>query len=482
MKARIFIIFSCCLLLLGCGESTISVAPGDAPVFRLDSGTSFLEPVAGETIFIRGHASDDVELASIEILIPAWSLKKTIDLSERKIKEYDLDYKFKTPDDASEEDVEFTIVVMDVGGQKTAFRYQLSATGDKTAPVLYANKDILSELQDVYTIVSNVDLTYDLRIDVVDDRGLKNLALSCEKLVLDRVVRICGTEYSLAEPVALKAGGEYEFYVSSEDMKGNKTEKTFRILVNNIPTYPVMYLADVDTDEELNSDLFGVPMLVDKTSDYTYSGKYYSEKENTEVRFLTNPATFSELTFGESAVNKGTLVSGRSVVDVTPIVLPKAGQYYQIDMDLAKSKVSVKEIDPGVNPNENVEIAIFPWYSPFVFPVGTTVNKLTFITDDYVMKKNERNSYLHSIDCLIKKNDEGQLLEFYFTNRSAWYPCWRFDATNNANLETITYCPDKTVKGAASKFVYNAPSEAWYTFSLDTYLNRIKAVPRIENQ
>lgn len=471
------------MLLCSCESSEESIESGNVPVFSLDAENSLLEPVAGGMMYIRGKAADDVGLLSVEIQIPTWQLKKNIDLADRKIKEYDLDYKFKAPDDATDEDVEFTVIVTDLGGLKTVCRYYISATGDNEAPLLYSDKNIMLELLDSYTIVSSADVDYDFRVDVVDNKGLKSLTVACENLNLNRTVGISGTEFSFVEPLKLTSDAVYTLKVVAEDLKGNKTEKRVQIAVANLPNYPKMYLADVDTDKDLNTDLFGVPMLIDKTGDYTFSAKYYAEKAGAEVRFLTDKTTFSEMTFGESATENGVLVSGTSAANVPPIILPKANQYYQVDIDLVKKIVKTKEINPGANPHENITVAIFPWYDPFIFPIGTTVNKLTFLTEDYVLQKNPQNSYMRSIDCQIKTSSATSgKIEFYFTNKDAWYPCWRFDATNQDNLETVTYCPDKNTKGNASKMDYTLSGDAWYTFYLDTYLNRIKAVPKVQNE
>lgn len=39
-----------------------------------------------------------------------------------------------------------------------------------------------------------------------------------------------------------------------------------------------MYLADVATAEELNSDIFGVPMVIEHTGEYQYKANYYCQK------------------------------------------------------------------------------------------------------------------------------------------------------------------------------------------------------------
>ena len=48
-----------------------------------------------------------------------------------------------------------------------------------------------------------------------------------------------------------------------------------------------MYLADVATVEELNSDIFGVPMVINHTGEYQYRARYYNKAAGTEIFLLT---------------------------------------------------------------------------------------------------------------------------------------------------------------------------------------------------
>lgn len=52
-----------------------------------------------------------------------------------------------------------------------------------------------------------------------------------------------------------------------------------------------MYLADVATAEELNSDIFGVPMVIEHTGEYQYKANYYCQKAGTKIFFLPQRVT-----------------------------------------------------------------------------------------------------------------------------------------------------------------------------------------------
>ena len=61
------------------------------------------------------------------------------------------------------------------------------------------------------------------------------------------------------------------------DNLGNVTSTNSVINVSELPDFQKMYLADVETAAELTSDLYGVPMLIERTGEYQY-------KPNTTTR------------------------------------------------------------------------------------------------------------------------------------------------------------------------------------------------------
>ena len=65
-----------------------------------------------------------------------------------------------------------------------------------------------------------------------------------------------------------------------------------------MPDFPKMYLADVATVEELNSDIFGVPMVINHTGEYQYRARYYNKAAGTEIFFLPQKTDFTPICFG----------------------------------------------------------------------------------------------------------------------------------------------------------------------------------------
>lgn len=118
-----------------------------------------------------------------------------------------------------------------------------------------------------------------------------------------------------------------------------------------IEDYPKMYLADVDTDEELNSDIFGVPMVINRTAENQYEARYYNKTANTGIYFIPRKESFGPICFG-AGDNIGTLAYGSSTADVQPIVLETAGVYYKINIDTKNLTYSTETytIDEALNP------------------------------------------------------------------------------------------------------------------------------------
>ena len=75
--------------------------------------------------------------------------------------------------------------------------------------------------------------------------------------------------------------------LTAVDARGNQTVTNSTISVSEMPDFPKMYLADVATVEELNSDIFGVPMVINHTGEYQYRARYYNKAAGTEIFLLT---------------------------------------------------------------------------------------------------------------------------------------------------------------------------------------------------
>ena len=94
-----------------------------------------------------------------------------------------------------------------------------------------------------------------------------------------------------------------------------------------MPDFPKMYLADVATVEELNSDIFGVPMVINHTGEYQYRARYYNKAAGTEIFFLPQKTDFTPICFGLDPEDNTKLTDDPETAK--PIVLDEAGVYYE---------------------------------------------------------------------------------------------------------------------------------------------------------
>ena len=128
--------------------------------------------------------------------------------------------------------------------------------------------------------------------------------------------------------------------MTAVDARGNETTTTSTINVSEMPDFSKMYLADVKTVEELNSDVFGVPMLINHTGEFQYRARYYNKAAGTEIFFLPQKTDFTPICFGLDPEDNLKLTDDPETAK--PIVLDKAGVYYELDINVKDATYSMR--------------------------------------------------------------------------------------------------------------------------------------------
>lgn len=459
---NVVILFLSVFLLYSCkNEETFT---GDAPNFVLNVETSQLEPVPGTYMYIRGVAQASNSLESVRIKIEDWELDKTITMKSDDIKTYDVDYKFMAPDDVdSEKNAEINVMVTDKAGLQTQYQFFASATGDNSAPEIFANKNIRLQLPEFYEVVSTGATTdFNLEFDAVDEKMLKEISVVCEDINYSKQISVHAMDYHFVDKLSLTESKQYIIGITATDNDGNKVKKELSVMLG-LKDYDVMYFADVNTDEELNSDLYGIPMEAVKEGNYIFSATYYNRNANTEVRFLTDETTFTQTTFGLD--EEGKLTSGSNTTDVKPVVLPKANQYYKVTLNLIDMTVTANEVTPPVDPNSQTKVGLLKGSSGWLDNPGW--NPLHAIE----LTKCASNTYLMWTE--LEVNSSHRRLDFTFTGvgNNTWNPQFRF----RSSIEPDIVVPGKD--GALCQFPYSITQNTTYRFYLDTYALRSWAVP-----
>lgn len=368
MKKKLLSLIAIGAMLAGltaCNDNDVVVVDDQAPVAALEA--DHLRTEAGHSINVKGTLTDNDGLKSVELYCPDLFLKKTIDLldiyPDSLIKTYNLDYTYKIERYNPADKYEIAVTVTDVLGHETPNTVLVTLDGDLTAPSFPTAPSaettvLLNEGQDTYfdlefVATDNVGLDY-VQVEInTYDLATKELGESLENY--PRTFDCYGEDtYEFSESVLMPEAGVYMVTITAYDLPAQNNEvrsKTVSGLVNVAGgvDFAKMYLADVPASE-LTTDVFGVPMRVDKVGECQYRARYYNEKANTEIYFLAQKGSYSPICYGIDPTDDSKLIN--SPGNVKPIVLPEAGKYYEINYntDSGEYDFATYEVADYMNP------------------------------------------------------------------------------------------------------------------------------------
>ncbi|GAO28057.1 hypothetical protein [Geofilum rubicundum] len=237
-----------------------------------------------------------------------------------------------------------------------------------------------------------------------------------------------------------------------------------------------LYLADVATDAQLVSDLFGVPMLISKTAPYNFEGKYYAEAPGTEIRFIPQTSSFHPHCYGLDPDDPDKLINDPERAE--PIVLEEIG-YYRVKLDLQNRTYSVESYVPADDyfmpkkefPDDEDYISS-TYYGDLGmvgkgFPEYPDQNWATWASIPF--DRDPENNYR-----FYKTLDMEGTVEMIFQPEHPWgwwpEPFWRFDRSVD---------PERTVPNGGDNLNMDVPERTTYQVVFDSHLNRAKAI-RVE--
>lgn len=312
---------------------------GLAPVMTL--ATEHIESGAGHQFTIEGNLEDKDGIATVRLKCPDLQLDKTIDLIDiygEPKPSYALKYAFNLKKNEIGETFVIKVTVADVGGRVTEKDVLITMDGDFALPTFTAAPD------HEVTVLLKAETTYKLSFAVTDDRALDYVLVNIAGVegMTNRKIDAGGKSvFTFAEKFTLPGVVKnYDVNIKAVDKKGNETMTTSVIKVSEMPDFPKMYLSDVTTPEELNNDIFGVPMLINHTGPYKYTARYYNQKAGTQIFFLPQKTDFAPICFGLDPDNNNRLTDDPE--SAKPIVLDKVGVYYEIMLDVKASTYSMR--------------------------------------------------------------------------------------------------------------------------------------------
>ena len=311
---------------------------GKNPEFSIEKPVIGSRP--GQTLHITGIVKDADGLSHITLECLPLYLDKRIDLltiyGEAK-ETYDLDYKITSDLTEAGDKFEVLLSAFDVLGNSSSTTVTIDMNGDIEAP-----KFALTPADEV-TVVLADKAELDLSFTVTDDRALGSVSVEIPEINFSSTVTEFEdpTSYTFSRLIEFPArNAEYSINISATDQWNNVTETTTIVHVSDTPDFAKMWLADVATAAELNSDVMGVPMLISHTAPFEYEARYYNEKAGTEIFFLPQRNDFAPLCIGLDPADNTRIVSDPAAAK--PFVLDIANTYYLIKFNTVKCTYSIE--------------------------------------------------------------------------------------------------------------------------------------------
>lgn len=427
----------------------------------------------GREFIIKAKITDNDGLRSVNLKNSDFHLNKTIDLTlDGIVHEYDLNYKFKVPADIKGDQFPLEITVTDLGGRTSTSTVIVSMDGDFDAPVFTVSPD-----QEI-TVLLKPSTRLNVKFNVEDNKALDVVKVSIPELNYEKEVRVEGKSLSFIEGINLPAAvAAYTLQLKATDKAGLSTEKQSIIRVSEMPDFPKMYLSDVNDAALLNSDVFGRPMLIERTAPFTYRARYYAEKAGVELRFLPQKTDFAPIAFGIDPENSKVLTDDPEISK--PIVLGSKG-YYEITFNVKSGEYHVGTYTPADKP---LAIGTPMLLDPTRPGEGSIPLQIGLVgaglpdagnwnpAEPLILTQDSENKFLFTAEMNLTA---GTVVEFIISAQHSWgwwpEPFWRWDRSND---------PESNVSnGGENPGKWTIKTSGRYVFKFDTHLKRSQFFPK----
>lgn len=477
--------YVCCFLMMSlftaCSSDGYPDVDGKHPTVTLT--TEHIRTEAGREFTISGLIEDLDGIHTIKLQGAELQINKTIDLLEiyqEPIYSYKLEYKFTVPNNSNGETFPLLITVTDLNGRTTESKLTISLDGDFEDPFFTVVPS------GTVTVLMKDRTKLNLRFTAEDKRGVDYVAINIPELNYTDTIAASGVsvfEYSgvIELPSEVKT---YNMTLTIVDQFAHKVSKSCNIDVTALPDFQKMYLVDIADVKLLTSDLFGIPMLIDRVGEYQYEARYYSKARGTEVRFVPQKTDFYPICFGISPDDTNKLTDEPEISK--PIVLQEKG-YYKITFNTKSGDYNVESYTPiddilpygqlvDPNPDDIVEANKYP-FSMVISGAGipTIDNNDTWSpnwNNSLQLTQDAENKYLLYLDMHLTK---GRRVEFavYPYHPWGWWltPAFHFENKSGGS----EYCVRNDNRMNMTS-VY-PPADGEYRFEIDYHLLRGKLYP-----
>lgn len=445
--------------LSACKNDDWKDVDGASPQLELKSNHERTE--AGRKINIRGTVKDNDGIASIDLVCRDLNLNKRIDLIEiygEPKTSYELDYAFKIQENEQGDDFVIKVTVTDIGGRQEVQDVRVTLDADYQAPFFLTAPD--KEI----TVILKPQTFFNLQFSVQDNRVVDYVEINLQNVTdgeenatdvagFPRRIEGNGTNsLEFAERLTLpNTAAVFKATITAYDKEANEPAHpatiTSMITVSELPDFAVIYLADVATAAELNSDLFGVPVAMDHVGPYKYRVRYYNENPGTEICFLAQKTDFGPICFGTDPGNPNVL--GDDPNEVGRIKLDKGGMYYLIDVNTKERTYNLQtySVAEAINPvmhmhygqnDLNTWWELDPtkaddiwwqewWFGPTDGPNGEHPEKVPHMTQD------PKNPNIFVLDDWRLEGGEKAHFTFHNWHSHGWwnFTAWRCDDSSD---------------------------------------------------
>ena len=431
--------------------------------------TDHLQVEIGSKFTIKGDIKDPDGIRSINLKCPDMYLDKTIDLLEiygdSLIYDYALNYSYDAPADWTEDmQMNVDVTVEDVVGNVSSASVLITPDGDYTAPAFTAS--FPSEIT-----VQLTDPVLKLSYTATDNKGLKYVKVEIPEMSIEDSIPTGDVkEYALSREYQLP--GEAHSYVMTVTL-GDQFDNTsvFNSTVTVSADFPKMYLSDVTDESQLNTDLFGVPMLIDHPEEFVFVAHYYNYEPGREIWFIPQKTGFDPVRFGLDP-STGKITNDPDKAQA--IVLDEVA-YYEINFNTQTGEYSCATYEPeddyfpqGQIFNEN---GIDQPYELSLAGAGLPGVGNWSTSDPYLLTLDANNPYHFYAEMDLTA---GMEVEFTITPKSAsgWWPepYWRFENGEKDSGENEY----NTKNGGNNMTKVTVPTTGKYRFDFDTHLLRSK--------
>lgn len=345
------------------------------------------------------------------------------------------------------------------------FLLMLSCQKDESAFKVYAPPESPIRFSNVSDLViDSTGKSVNLKADITSLNGLQKVEIIYAPWSISKTITPPGGQtYTVNESVVIPLNAALQIHsvvIRAVDKNGNSNFTEVKIGLQNL-NYNKLYLADVQDNASLTSDLYGVPMIMDKTGAHSYQVLYYARKAGVAIRFLPSKTSFTPVALGKDPSNSSKLITDGSAS--LPITLGNTG-YYRIKVNTLLLTYSVESVSATGNAFSQVAIVGRGFYD---FPNMNWQNTLPNLI---LMDKDPLNPFLFTREVRVgvPAGQTYTTAQFIFTTNNGWSNFWRFDAAGDPELAVFN--------GGANTDLPITSQPVNYLFIFDSFTGRVQAI------